>query len=69
MNMMGNFGGMLGPLAVGFILASSKPTPAAPPTMQGWTAAFLVAAALYVVGGVAWLCIDPVTPLESEAKQ
>jgi MFS family permease len=69
MNMMGNFGGMLGPLVVGFILASSKPAPDAPPTMQGWTTAFLVAAAIYAIGAVAWLFIDPVTPLESEAKQ
>lgn len=32
--------------------------------MQGWTTVFLVAAAFYVVGAVAWLFIDPVTPLE-----
>ncbi|MBL9212667.1 MAG: hypothetical protein JNL92_19555, partial [Opitutaceae bacterium] len=46
------------------ILASSKISPDAAPTMAGWTMAFLVAAAIYVVGAIAWLFIDPVTPLE-----
>ena len=66
MNMMGNFGGMIGPLVVGYILFSSKVTPDGPPTMAGWTTAFLIAAAVYGVGAVAWLFIDPVTPLEAD---
>ena len=68
MNMMGNFGGALGPLAVGYILAASKVTPDAPPTMQGWTTAFLVAAAVYWVGAIGWMFIDPVTPLEERGE-
>ncbi len=64
MNMMGNLGGAVGPVVVGYILASSKVAPDAAPTMAGWTMAFLVAAAIYVVGAIAWLFIDPVTPLE-----
>lgn len=64
MNMMGNLGGAVGPVVVGYILASSKVSPDAAPTMEGWTLAFLVAAAIYVVGAIAWLFIDPVTPLE-----
>lgn len=69
MNMMGNFGGMLGPLAVGFILSSSKPAPDAPPTMEGWITTFIVAAIFYFIGAIAWLFIDPVTPLEERDRQ
>ena len=68
MNMMGNFGGAIGPVAVGYILNSTKVSADAPPTLQGWTTAFLVAAAIYVVGAVSWMFIDPVTPLESTEK-
>jgi ACS family glucarate transporter-like MFS transporter len=64
MNMMGNLGGAVGPVVVGYILNSTKITPDAPPTLQGWTTAFLVAAAIYGIGAIAWLFIDPVTPLE-----
>src|SRR6185436_8351233 len=64
MNMMGNFGGAFGPLAVGYILNSTKVTPESQPTLQGWTTAFLVSAAIYFVGAIAWMFIDPVTPLE-----
>jgi ACS family glucarate transporter-like MFS transporter len=64
MNMMGNLGGAVGPVVVGYILNSTKVTPDAPPTLQGWTTAFLVAAAIYGIGAIAWLFIDPVTPLE-----
>lgn len=68
MNMMGNFGGMLGPLVVGLILNASKATPDSAPTMEGWTTAFLVAAAVYAVGAIAWMFIDPVTPIETEEE-
>ena len=64
MNMMGNLGGAVGPVVVGYILNSTKVSVDAPPTLQGWTTAFLVAAAIYGVGAIAWLFIDPVTPLE-----
>jgi len=67
MNMMGNLGGAVGPVVVGYILSSTKVTPDAPPTLEGWTTAFLVAAAIYGVGALAWLFIDPVTPLEEDA--
>lgn len=33
-------------------------------TDPNWSVAFLLVAAVYAVGGVAWLFIDPVTPLE-----
>ena len=64
MNMMGNLGGALGPVIVGYILDSTKTSASAPPTMEGWTIAFLVGAAVYIVGAVSWLFIDPITPLE-----
>ena len=66
MNMMGNLGGAMGPVVVGYILSSTKVTADSPPTLEGWTTAFLVAAAIYGVGAVAWLFIDPVTPLDEE---
>ncbi|MBL9208110.1 MAG: MFS transporter [Opitutaceae bacterium] len=66
MNMMGNLGGAVGPVVVGYILSSTKVSAEAPPTLQGWTTAFLVAAAIYGVGALAWLFIDPVTPLEKD---
>jgi len=53
---------------VGYILSSTKVTPDAPPTEQGWTMAFLVAAAIYGVGAIAWLFIDPVTPVDAEGE-
>jgi MFS transporter, ACS family, glucarate transporter len=66
MNMMGNLGGAVGPVVVGYILNSTKTSADAAPTLQGWTTAFLVAAAIYGVGAIAWLFIDPVTPLEEK---
>jgi MFS transporter, ACS family, glucarate transporter len=63
MNMVGNLGGAVGPAAVGYILDSSK-SQSGVPTPEAWTMAFLVAAAVYVVGAIAWMFIDPVTPLE-----
>lgn len=55
MNMMGNFAGGVAPVAVGFILRS---------TGQNWTLTFYVSAAVYMVGMLAWMFIDPVTPLD-----
>ena len=66
MNMMGNLGGAAGAVVVGYILNSTKLSAEAPPTTQGWITAFLVAAAIYGVGAIAWLFIDPVTPLEAD---
>ncbi|MEI8367242.1 MAG: MFS transporter [Planctomycetia bacterium] len=61
MNMMGNFGGALSPVIVPALLTAF----AAPnSTEPNWSVAFLLFAAVYAVGGVAWLFIDPVTSLE-----
>lgn len=69
MNMMGNVGSVLGPIVVGYILDASKAAPDLPPTVEGYARAFYIAAAVYVVGAVAWLFIDPVTPLEEKKAE
>jgi MFS transporter, ACS family, glucarate transporter len=55
MNMMGNFGGVAGPIVVGYILEA---------TAHNWALTFYVSAAVYLVGAILWLFIDPVTPLD-----
>jgi len=54
MNMMGNLGGALGPVVVGYLLVA---------THQDWAVVFNVSAAVYFLGGLCWFFIDPVTPL------
>jgi len=68
MNMMGNLGAGIGAVVVGYILTSSKVTADAAPTLAGWNTTFLVAAALYLVGTLAWIFIDPVTPVQQPAQ-
>jgi MFS family permease len=55
MNMMGNFGGGLAAIAIGYILAWSG---------HNWNVALYVAAGVYFLGTFCWLVIDPVTPIE-----
>jgi len=55
MNMMGNIAGAISPLAVGYLLAW---------TGQNWTMTFYVSAAVYSLGAVCWLFLDPETPIE-----
>jgi MFS family permease len=59
MNMMGNFGGMAGPIVVGYVLDW---------TAGNWQLAFLISTVIYFLGALCWLFIDPVTPLESEPR-
>ena len=54
MNTLGNLGGLIGPLVVGVVVEQS----------QSWAIPFYITAGLYVVGGLAWLAIDPTTPIE-----
>jgi len=49
MNTSGNLGGLIGPLVVGLMVDR----------WQSWTYPFYVTAAVYVMGAVAWLWIDP----------
>jgi MFS family permease len=58
MNMMGNLGGMAGPLVVGLILDN---------TNRDWQLTFLVSSVIYFLGAICWMFIDPVTPLEKKA--
>ncbi|HEY1341244.1 MAG TPA: MFS transporter [Bryobacteraceae bacterium] len=57
MNMWGNIGGALSPLAIGYILSW---------THNNWNLTFYISAAIYLLGIVCWLFLDPVTPLEPE---
>jgi MFS transporter, ACS family, glucarate transporter len=59
MNMMGNLGGMAGPLVVGFVLES---------TGGHWQLAFLISSVIYSLGAICWMFIDPVTPLRKPAE-
>lgn len=55
MNMMGNAGGAVAPMAVPLILEA---------TNNNWSINFYVFAAVYGLGALCWVFIDPVTPLE-----
>ncbi|HEY5914733.1 MAG TPA: MFS transporter [Verrucomicrobiae bacterium] len=59
MNMLGNFGGMAGPIVVGYVLDW---------TNRDWQLAFAISAAIYFLGAICWLFIDPVTPLEKPER-
>ncbi len=55
MNMIGQAGGTVCPIAIAYILRY---------TNNNWNVAFWAAAAAYAIGAICWLFIDPVTPLE-----
>ena len=57
MNMMGNFGGMLCAKLTGYLVD---------PSGGGWTNVLLISSAVYFLGGLCWLFIDPVTSLEAK---
>ncbi len=54
MNMIGTFGGSLAPIVTGCLLSW---------TGQNWAVVFYVSAAVYGLGAVCWMFLDPVTPL------
>jgi len=56
MNMAGQVGGAVGPIVVGYILQYLN---------HNWTLTFVLSAAINVLGGLCWIWIDPVTPIES----
>jgi len=58
MNMLGNFGGFLSPIVIGYIVQQT----------QHWTLAFYVTGVVYLIGAGLWLCLDPVTPLEQQVR-
>ena len=57
MNMTGHFGGSVAPAVIGYILVK---------TGNQWTIAFYCSAAIYSIGGLCWMLIDPVTSLDTE---
>jgi MFS transporter, ACS family, glucarate transporter len=59
MNMAGNIAGGVAPVAVSYILKF---------TGNNWLITFWVSAAIYVIGGLCWIWIDPVTPLEESSQ-
>lgn len=63
MNMMGNLGGAMPGFVVPIVLTLTNAPDAAAPS---WNAVFYLFAAVYVVGGLSWLAIDPVTPLAQQ---
>jgi MFS family permease len=58
MNTLGHLGGSVAPTIIGYLLAASG---------NSWDIAFYASAALYALGGVCWLVLDPVTPLDRPA--
>jgi len=58
MNMAGNIAGGVAPVAIGYILKF---------TGHNWLITFWISAAIYVLGGLCWMLIDPVTPIEKSA--
>jgi MFS family permease len=55
MNMMGNFGGVVSPVVIGYILQN---------TGGNWDITFYVSAAVYFMGVFCWLFLDSVTPID-----
>jgi nitrate/nitrite transporter NarK len=53
MNMVGNFGGALAPVVVGYAVG----------TLQSWTLPFYVMAGVFLFGAVMWARVDPNRPL------
>ena len=60
MNMAGNVAGWLAPSMVALILTQ---------TNDNWPLTFYVSAAVYFVGAVSWIFIDPVTRLDRAAHR
>ncbi len=59
MNMMGNFGSLASPIAIGYILKF---------TNNNWTLCLYSVVAAYLLGTLCWPLMDPVTPLEERRK-
>lgn len=60
MNMMGNFGGAVSPMLIGYILRW---------THSNWDVTFYVSAAVYFMGVFCWMFLDPVTELAPDGAR
>ena len=58
MNMMGNLGGFVSPIVLGYIVGQTG----------NWNLTFYVTAGLYLLGAICWWLLDPVTPLDEQVK-
>jgi nitrate/nitrite transporter NarK len=58
MNMMGNLGGAVSPYVVGALLKR---------THGDFSTAFYMSSAVFVVGALCWIFIDPVTSMDDRA--
>src|SRR2546427_12990310 len=54
MNMMGNLGGALSPVVIGYVYDQT----------HSWQIPFYVSCVIYLMGVFCWMALDPVTPLE-----
>jgi len=59
MNMMGNFGSAVSPLALGYLMQLTG----------SWQLSLYSMAFAYVLAGLSWVLIDPVTPLEERGRK
>jgi MFS family permease len=60
MNMMGSLGAAVAPLVIGIILDSSG---------RNWLLTFRLSGLIYFLGGLCWLWLDPVTPIDPRDAQ
>lgn len=60
MNMVGALGAAVAPLVIGIILDT---------TNRDWAVTFWISGAIYFLGGLCWLWIDPVTPITAEEPE
>jgi len=58
MNTLGQLGGSLAPTIIAYLLAASG---------NNWNVAFYTSAALYALGGLCWVALDPVTRIDQPA--
>jgi nitrate/nitrite transporter NarK len=54
MNMMGNLGGFLAPIAIGYVLDRTG----------SWNLTFYISSAVYLAGAGCWMLLDAETPLD-----
>ena len=68
MNMMGGFGGMVGPAATGAVLAATTTVTSTGVATKNWELVFAISSSIYFLGAIGWLFIDPVTPPDEPKK-
>jgi MFS transporter, ACS family, glucarate transporter len=59
MNMIGNLGGFLSPIVLGYIVGRTG----------NWNLTFYVTGGVCVLGALCWLRVDPVTPLDNQGQE